>query len=145
MTFSLFDIYKANSQYFIITIHSSSQQKDSEEKQVRRMSVLFTDLLDMLVAFCCQHLKSLGKVGSSQQSLKLYQCLFTGQGESTEYFTLRERLRILNELNSIFNRIPEIVSVDYYWGMIRDGLYDLDPYCRKVSMAVLKSNLKALA
>ena len=29
--------------------------------------------------------------------------------------------------------------------MIRDGLYDLDPYCRKVSMAVLKSNLKTLA
>jgi pyruvate formate-lyase activating enzyme-like uncharacterized protein len=80
LTFSLFDIYKANSQYFIITIHSSSQ-KESEEKQVRRMSVLFTDLLDMLVAFCCQHLKSMVKLGSSQhasKSLKLYQCLFTG-------------------------------------------------------------------
>ena len=78
--------------------------------------------------------------------MKLYQCLFTGSGDSaTEYFTLRERLRILNELNQIFNRIPEIFSVDYYWGMIRDGLYDLDPYCRKVAMAVLKSNLKTLA
>jgi len=29
--------------------------------------------------------------------------------------------------------------------MIRDGLHDLDPYCRKVAMAVLKSNLKTLA
>lgn len=29
--------------------------------------------------------------------------------------------------------------------MIRDGLFDLDPYCRKVSMAVLKYNLKTLA
>jgi hypothetical protein len=61
-----------------------------------------------------------------------------------EYFTLRERLRILNELNSIFNQIPEIVMTNYYWSMIRDGLYDLDSYCRKVSMAVLKNNLKTL-
>jgi hypothetical protein len=28
--------------------------------------------------------------------------------------------------------------------MIREGLYDLDSYCRKVSMAVLKQNLKCL-
>ncbi len=28
--------------------------------------------------------------------------------------------------------------------MIHDGLYDHDQYCRKVSMAVLKSNLKTL-
>jgi hypothetical protein len=33
---------------------------------------------------------------------------------------------------------------DYYWSMIREGLYDLDSYCRKVSMAVLKNNLKTL-
>ena len=37
------------------------------------------------------------------------------------------------------------MSNDYYWRMIRDGLYDLDPYCRKVSMAVLKQNLKTIA
>ena len=105
----------------------------------------------MLVAFCCHHLKSLLSLGShqyNQQALKLYQCLFTGQdalkGEG-EYFTLRERLRILNELNPIFNKISEIVVNDYYWKMIKDGLYDLDPYCRKVSMAVLKYNLKTMA
>jgi len=50
----------------------------------------------------------------------------------------------LNELNSIFNQIPEIIMTDYYWSMIREGLYDLDSYCRKISMAVLKNNLKAL-
>lgn len=61
-----------------------------------------------------------------------------------EYFTLRERLRILNELNQIFNQIPVIVSSDYYWNMIREGLYDSDNYNRKVSMAVLKSNLKLM-
>ena len=61
-----------------------------------------------------------------------------------EYFTLRERLRILNELNQIFNQISVIVSSDYYWNMIREGLYDSDNYNRKVSMAVLKSNLKLL-
>ena len=33
---------------------------------------------------------------------------------------------------------------NYYWGMIREGLHDLDQYCRKVSMAVLKANLKQL-
>ncbi len=103
LTFALFGIYKANSKYFIITIHSSKDT--SEEKQVRRSSVLFTDLLDMLVSFCCHHLKSLLKLGSNQytqQALKLYQCLFTGQDSAKqegEYFTLRERLRILNELN----------------------------------------------
>jgi hypothetical protein len=61
-----------------------------------------------------------------------------------EYFTLRERLRILNELNQIFNQISVIVSSDYYWNMIREGLYDSDNYNRKVSMAVLKSNLKLM-
>jgi hypothetical protein len=66
------------------------------------------------------------------------------KGEKEEYFTLRERLRILNELNGIFNQVPEIVMTEYYWGIIREGLYDLDSYCRKVSMAVLKSNLKTL-
>ena len=48
------------------------------------------------------------------------------------------------ELNSIFNQIPEIINADYYWGIIRDGLFDPDNYCRKVSMAVLKNNLKSL-
>ena len=57
---------------------------------------------------------------------------------------MRERLRILNELNQIFNQIPVIVSSDYYWNMIREGLYDSDNYNRKVSMAVLKSNLKLM-
>jgi hypothetical protein len=50
----------------------------------------------------------------------------------------------LNELNSIFNQIDEIVLSPYFWGMIREGLHDIDQYCRKVSMAVLKANLKHL-
>ena len=74
--------------------------------------------------------------------MELYRSLFQDQGE--EYFTLRERLRILNELNSIFNQIPEIINADYYWGVIREGLFDPDNYCRKISMAVLKNNLKTL-
>lgn len=64
--------------------------------------------------------------------------------ENVEYFTLRERLKILNELNSIFNLIPEIVSKKYYWGLIKDGLADTDNYCRKVSMSVLKHNLQVI-
>lgn len=52
LTFRLFEIYKANSKYFLITVHSSSN-KAEEERTVRRMSVLFTDLLDLLVAFSC--------------------------------------------------------------------------------------------
>ena len=142
-TFSLFDVYKANSKFFIVTVHSS---KSDDEKQVRRMSTLFTDMLDLLVGFCCQYLKTQAVLGTGkqiQQGIDLYRSLFQTTGE--EYFTLRERLRILNELNSIFNGIQEIVRSEYYWGMIRDGLYDLDSYCRKVSMSVLKNNLKTLA
>lgn len=109
------------------------------------MSVLFTDLLDLLVGFCCQYLKTIQKLSgtSANDALQLYLCLFS-QDQEEEYFTLRERLRILNELNSIFNSIDKIIGTSYYWSMIQDGLYDHDQYCRKVSMAVLKSNLKAL-
>jgi plasmid replication initiation protein len=70
------------------------------------MSVLFTDLLDLLVAFSCQYLKALARLDSQylKQATSLYKSLFGGGGEgSEEYFTLRERLRILNELNVIFN------------------------------------------
>jgi len=68
------------------------------------MSVLFTDLLDLLVGFSCQYLKTQAALGTGRQiqlGIELYRALFQAQGE--EYFTLRERLRILNELNSIFN------------------------------------------
>ena len=143
LTFKLFDVYKLNSKYFIITLHSSS--KYEEDKSVRRMSVLFTDLLDLLVGFCCHYLRTHAKLGTGkqvQQGVELYRSLFQDHGE--EYFTLRERLRILNDLNSIFNQIPEIINADYYWGMIREGLFDPDNYCRKISMAVLKNNLKTL-
>ena len=58
-----------------------------------------------------------------------------------ECFTLRERLKILLELNPLFSEIPEIVSKPYYWNLIKDGLADVDNYCRKVAISVLKSNL----
>lgn len=74
--------------------------------------------------------------------MQLYTTLYSHGKDRPEYFTLRERLKILNELNSIFNTLPEIVSNPYYWGMIREGLYDMDNYCRKISMTVLKHNLK---
>ena len=63
---------------------------------------------------------------------------------NTECFTLRERLKILSELNSIFNLIPDIVNKKYYWKLIKDGLSDSDNYCRKVSMSVLKNNLSVI-
>lgn len=76
--------------------------------------------------------------------MELYHCLFASRPDDQEYFTLRERLRILAELNGIFNQISEIALSPYYWGMIREGLHDPDQYCRKVSMSVLKANLKHL-
>lgn len=78
--------------------------------------------------------------------MRLYHCLFSTQAKEPgdEYFTLRERLRILNELNSIFNKVNEIILTEYYWGMLHEGLYEQDQYCRKVSMALLKGNLKSL-
>jgi hypothetical protein len=66
LTYNLFDVYKANSKYFIITMHSSSSKAD-DEKQVRRMSVLFTDLLDLLVGFCCQYLNTQARMGTGRQ------------------------------------------------------------------------------
>ena len=57
---------------------------------------------------------------------------------------MRERLKILNELNPIFCQINEIVSREYYWKMIREGLVNEDNYCRKVSMSVLKMNLQVM-
>lgn len=61
ITFNLFEVYKQNSQFFIINIASSSKME--EERQVRRMSVLFTDILELFVQFCCLYLKSLSKLG----------------------------------------------------------------------------------
>ncbi|CDW83820.1 rrna methylase family [Stylonychia lemnae] len=156
VTYTIFEIYKQNSQYFIITIASSS--KYDEERQVRRMSVIFTDILEMLVQFSCLYLKNLSKLGQAQiyivHANKLYQTLFAdtesqvqlqADGPSAvECFTLRERLKILSELNSIFNLIPEIINKKYYWRLIKDGLSDTDNYCRKVSMSVLKSNLQVI-
>jgi hypothetical protein len=125
-------------------VHSSSNRANEDEKTVRRMSILFTDLLDLLVGFCCLYLKH--TPSSTPQAVALYHCLFATKAHdpSAEYFTLRERLRILSELNQIFNQVPEIILTDYYWGMIHEGLYEQDQYCRKVSMALLKNNIKAL-
>jgi len=50
LTFKIFEVYKENSKYFMITVHSSGKEED---KSVRRLSVLFTDLLDLLVGFTC--------------------------------------------------------------------------------------------
>jgi hypothetical protein len=45
------------------------------------------------------------------------------------------------ELNPIFNLIPEIVSKRYYWNLIKEGLVDIDGYCRKITLSVLKANI----
>jgi hypothetical protein len=74
LTLRLFDVYKANSKYFIITVHSSSA-KAEEERTVRRMSTLFTDLLDLLVGFCCHYLRIQARMGTGrqvQQAVELY-------------------------------------------------------------------------
>ena len=51
----------------MIILHSSSKNLD-EERNVRRMSVLFTDLLDLLVAFSCQYLKALARLQGASTS-----------------------------------------------------------------------------
>lgn len=74
LTFKLFEVYKENSKYFIIKVQSSSKQ--AEEKEIRRMSALFTDILEFLVLFSCLFLKNLAKIGMSEEysslSLELY-------------------------------------------------------------------------
>lgn len=65
-TFNFFDVFRTNSKYFMITIASS---KNETEKQVRRQSGLFTDILDTLVSFSCIYLKKLGQIGHSKEYL----------------------------------------------------------------------------
>ncbi len=109
LTFKLFEVYKENSKYFIIKINSSS--KLIEEKEVRRMSALFTDILELLVQFSCIFLKNLANIGLKEEyqdlSLSLYLSLLADKSSEdpqfVQCFTLKERLKILYELNSVLN------------------------------------------
>jgi hypothetical protein len=76
---------------------------------VRRKSVLFTEILELLLGFSCLYLKMINKLGLSnichEHSLKLWNTLFVetpGIDLEGEYFTLRERVKILGELNTLF-------------------------------------------
>ena len=53
-----------------------------------------------------------------------------------------ERLGILQELNFLFCKIPQISEHQKYWQLIREGLQDTDQASRKIALAVLKENLK---
>ena len=123
-----------------------------EEREVRRMSALFTDILDFLVQYCCLFLRGMNKIGLKESQInfavQIYELLLADLSVKDTHFvqcfTLKERLRILHELNSLFQLVPHIIEDVSYWKTIRDGLYDSDNYCRKVSVSVLKSNLKVL-
>ena len=59
-SFDVLEVYRRNSQYFFITVQSSSMYQD--DKQIRRNSVLFQDIVEFLVQFSCVYLKQLAKL-----------------------------------------------------------------------------------
>lgn len=52
-------------------------------------------------------------------------------------FLLSERLGIMIKLNETFNKVNKITENSLYWKFIISGLYDLDTYCRKVSVSLI--------
>jgi hypothetical protein len=64
-------MYKRNSKYYLVKTEktwsgnsvAAYQDKeivrDTQPDQTRRMSTLFTDILDLLVQFCCSFLKTM--------------------------------------------------------------------------------------
>ena len=46
-SFDVLEVYRKNSQYFFITVQSASMYQD--DKQIRRNSVLFQDIVEFLV------------------------------------------------------------------------------------------------
>jgi hypothetical protein len=44
----------------------------------------------------------------------------------------------------VFVNHPEIIGQESYWKLIREGLYDADPGCRKLAQTVLKMNVRDL-
>jgi hypothetical protein len=57
-------------------------------------------------------------------------------------FTIDERLRILKSLNFLFNKIDDIYTSASYWALIRSGLSNVEQMARKITIEVLKTNLK---
>jgi hypothetical protein len=57
---------------------------------------------------------------------------------------LKERLSILNDLNFVFQANPEIAKRSSYWYLIKEGLVNCDDANRKLSLEVVKGNLKMI-
>lgn len=66
-TFDLLDVYRNNAKYFIINVATS---KNEIEKQVRRKSLLFTEILELLVHYCCRYLKNIHLLGQDNRYIE---------------------------------------------------------------------------
>ena len=145
-------MYKNNSKYYLVKVEKTwsgnsvaayqdkERTRDTQPDQVRRMSSLFTEILDLLVKFCCSFLKTMPAEACGQAAQNLFALLF--EDENDDGFTVKERLSILNELNFVFQAFPQITERPAYWELVKGGLSDYDQSCRKLSLTVLKSNLK---
>lgn len=101
----------------------------------------------MMVDFICAYLTSAPPSKSKMQCIQVFHILMSASGGSEENqgdksnFTLIEQLTIFSELNFLFQKMPEVYNDDQYWQLIREGLFNEDQACRKLSLTVLKSNL----
>lgn len=66
-TFDVLQIYRSNSQYYMVNVGSVMNKKNDSQtgeqtqsvKEVRRQSKLFSEILDLLVSFLSSYLNSL--------------------------------------------------------------------------------------
>ena len=94
MTFAVFTMYKRNSRYYLTEIGNPFLKKQMKKKSeaenalqedkaeltlVRRMSSLFTEILDSMVSFVCSFLKTLPIEESNKASDQLFSLLFEGE------------------------------------------------------------------
>lgn len=107
---------------------------------MRRASHLYSEILDLLVAFVVAYVNTTHDTDLCPQ---LFTLLFSSSEDEANEFTLGEQLHVLKQLNFLFYQLPGIRDNSDYWRLIREGLQDTDQACRKMALQVLKENLKS--
>lgn len=122
----MLELYKENSKFYIFSKPNVATSKvdTTTEYTVRRMSVLFTEILERLVEFVVAYLSSDYAQNKDSLCVRLFDLLVSENERSG--FTLGERLSILNQLNFLLFDNKQIVRNEAYWKLISEGLVDKD-------------------
>lgn len=127
---------------------SNTSQKRDAEKYIKRFSSLYSQILERLTIFCKLFLLCLRKYQMTEKYLNgamtLWQILFKSQSSNKEEkeafsLTLREQLRIMQDLSGVFCEIDTIAYDPIFWTCLREGLVEADNFSRKVSQQMLQS------